>query len=198
MKKLDKSGMFSMLRNPDAITSISQADDVLSKFANELHDYCRREKNLAERYRTLMFTRSFLASPHGWMRGEEKIMRLLSYISGVAVNVIDGELELLKMELEHPERFVKKILPPLAIWNGTIADLLELLTTVQLTGKLLKPSQEPMTYADVISFIRDVFGIHVAQPYKRKTELLTRVKGGAPFLEKLIVIYLNKVKDIYK
>jgi DNA repair ATPase RecN len=37
----------------------------LSEFADELHDYCRREKDLAERTRTLRFARSELATAQG-------------------------------------------------------------------------------------------------------------------------------------
>lgn len=194
MKNFDKSELWSVLHDPEATASIALADATLDKFTDELHNYCREEEDLAERHRTLTFARGFLSSPHDGAQDG----KFSSYLSDVAVRFIDGELELLKLELEYPARFVKKSPPPLAIWNGTIADLLELLTPVQLAGKLLKPSHEPMAYADIIRFIGDVFGIRVAQPYKRKTDLLNRVKGGAPFLEKLIAIYLGKVENVYK
>ena len=40
-------------------------DTALSGFAAELHGYCRREKDLAERTRTLRFARSELAIAQG-------------------------------------------------------------------------------------------------------------------------------------
>jgi hypothetical protein len=54
---------------------------------------------------------------------------------------------------------------------------------------------EPMAYSDLIDFIKDTYGVDISQPYGRKTELLTRIKGGAPFLEKLIAVYLEEVED---
>lgn len=197
MKNLEQSGLWAMLRNPETTAGIAQADAALNEFAIELHRFCRDEKDLAERHHTLTFARGLLTAPreHG-----QKQTELSEHLSGVAAALIEGELEILKMELEHPERFVSKNQPPapLALWNGTIADLLELLTAVHLAGKLLKPTYEPMTYADVISFIRNVFGLRVDRPYDRKSKLLARSKGGAPFLAKLTAVYLGKVEDAHK
>lgn len=65
MKKFDYLGLWSMLRNPDATAGIAQADAVLDEFVQELTGYCRGEKDLAERTRTLRFTRCFLTTANG-------------------------------------------------------------------------------------------------------------------------------------
>jgi hypothetical protein len=102
------------------------------------------------------------------------------------------------MELEYPERFVASIpSAPLAKWNGTIAELLELAVPIHFAGKLLKPSGELMAYSDVISLIGNLFGIEIFKPYDRKTNLLSRKKGGTPFLDRLIALYLAETEKIY-
>jgi hypothetical protein len=116
-----------------------------------------------------------------------------------AVALIDCELEIVRMELEYPERFVVSTPPaPLAKWNGTIAELLELVVPVHFAGKLLKPSGEPMAYSDIISLINNLFGVEISKPYDRKTKLLSRKKGGTPFLDMLITVYLAEIEKMYQ
>ncbi|GHV05212.1 hypothetical protein FACS189416_4590 [Bacteroidia bacterium] len=57
---------------------------------------------------------------------------LLQDIATQVIGLIDCELEIVKMELEHPERFVKadNAPAPLAKWNGAIAELLELSVSI--------------------------------------------------------------------
>ncbi len=199
MKNFDQSGLWNILRDPEATVGVEQADDVLGKFATELHRYCREEKDLAERHRTLTLARSFIIAPQGF-RYAAAPNGVSDYISSTAMGIIDGELDILKMELEHPKRFVNqnKSPAPLALWTGTGTELLEVFTSIHLTGKLLKPTYEPMPFSDVITLIRDVFGASIARPYDRKTKMFTRTKGGAPFLERLTAIYLRKVEDVFK
>ncbi len=199
MKNSDQSGLWMMLCDPEVTVGIEHADAVFEKFATKLHRYCREEKDLAERHRTLTFTRGFITTPQR-ARDYAAPNGLVDYISDMATGLIDGERDILKMELEHPERFVNQNKPPapLALWSGTGAELLEVFTSIHLTGKLLKPTYEPMPFSDVITLIRDVFGVSIARPYDRKTKMFTRAKGGAPFLEKLTSIYLGKVEDVFK
>jgi hypothetical protein len=116
-----------------------------------------------------------------------------------ALVLIDCETEIVRMELKYPHRFVASApLAPLAKWNGTIAELLELAVPIHFAGKLLKPSGEPMAYSDVISLIGNLFGIEIAKPYDRKTNLLSRKKGRTPFLDMLTAVYLAEVEKIYQ
>lgn len=195
MENLDKSGLWAMLRDPDTTCNIEQADTIIGKFAIDLHNYCRDEDDPAERYRSLVFFRSFLAAPQEWAHGGSKKNGLSDYLSGLAVNIIDGELALLAMELDHSTRFKKKQHKPLAGWAGTQAELIEMHTPIQIAGKILKQDGEQMAYADVIEFLENAYGIHITQPYSRKTGLLNRTKGGAPFLEKMMKVYLDKVEQ---
>ncbi len=200
MRKLDPSGLWRMLRDPEATASIEQADAVLSKFALDLHRYCREERRPDECHRTLTFIRSFVTAPCQWAQGGAKCNGLHAYLSGIAAGFIDGELELVRLGLQFPKSFVHKGRnhAPLAGWKGTQADLLEMHSPVHKMGKMLKPDGEPMAYSDVIDFLYYAYGVEVSGPYDRKTKLLTRIKGGAPFLEQMIQVYLDEVDEKLK
>ena len=123
MNKFDQFGLWwSMLRDPKAIESVAMADAALCKFAVELNRYCRTETVLAERSQSLTFAKGVLSAPHEWTHEGEEAEGLILYISDVAVELIDGELEILKMELEFPERFCEAPVdrPPLAKWAARL------------------------------------------------------------------------------
>ena len=61
MKRIIHSGLLKIFSNIETAEDDAK-DTVLSGFADELHDYCRREKDLAERTRTLRFAQSELAT----------------------------------------------------------------------------------------------------------------------------------------
>ncbi len=63
MKNFDRTELWSLLRHPDTCVIID-ADVALHEFATELHSYCRAERDLAQRTRTLRFTRSGLTLSH--------------------------------------------------------------------------------------------------------------------------------------
>ncbi|GHU55155.1 hypothetical protein FACS189411_03090 [Bacteroidia bacterium] len=107
-------------------------DIALGEFADELQSYCRQEKDLAERTRTLRFARSELAVAQERIHTGAGKNVLLQDIATQVIGLIDCELEIVKMEREHPERFVKADNAPasLAKWNGAIAELLELSVSI--------------------------------------------------------------------
>lgn len=99
------------------------------------------------------------------------------------------------MELAHPERFVQpERHSPLAKWNGTISELLEITVSVLCSGKMAKPTGEPMAYSDAVALIESVFGLRISRPYERKSKLLARKKDETPFLRKLISVFRAEVE----
>ena len=197
MENLDKSGLWRMLRDPEATASIEQADRTLGRFAIDLHQFCREEPEPEELYRSLIFFRSMITAPCDWAQGEAKRNGLPAYLSGVAANIIDGELDLVKLEMQFPKAFVskRKVAVPLAGWNGTQNELLELHRPLHKMGHMLKPDGKPMAFSDVIVFLLHAYGVDVSGPYDRKTKLLTRAKGGAPFLERIRKVFLDEVEE---
>jgi hypothetical protein len=112
---------------------------------------------------------------------------------------VDREIDLIKMDLEHPDRFLTfpDDRAPIARWNGSIAELLEYLIPPQVSGKLSKPSGESMCYSDLVRFIECIFGITVNKPYDTKTRLLSRKKNVTPFLDKMRHTLLEEVNRMY-
>jgi hypothetical protein len=66
MKRFDYTGLRVMFRTPgQEIDGSIQPDAVPDEFIAEIQEYCRQEKDLAERTRTLRFARSELAAMQG-------------------------------------------------------------------------------------------------------------------------------------
>jgi len=101
-------------------------DEYLDEFIVELHNYCRTEKNIAERTRSLDYARSELLVAELDIAESDSTKSILKTIRSV-VYFIECEMRIITMELEHPERFISFSdgSGPLARWNGTIAELLE-------------------------------------------------------------------------
>jgi hypothetical protein len=135
----------------------------------------------------------------------------LNLILDRAIDVIDCELEIVRMELEYPESIVSPIPDadpdpgsepeaapaPLARWNGTIAELLEYTIPPWAAGKLSKPSGKPMNYAEAVKFIETVYGITITDLYDRKTKILCRYKNTA-FIDEMRRVLLEEAKKSIK
>ena len=198
MKRFTDTLLWSMF-DRNAIVPAVELQAALDIFITDLHSYCRSEKNMAERTRTLNYARHELqprnhVSP---IRGKNV---LLPKILLRAVYFIECELRIITMELEHPERFIS--FPddsgPLARWNGTIAELLEYTIPLQIAGRLSANSGEPLSYTDTVKLVEQIFGITISSPYDRKTKLLSRKKNDTPFLDKMRVVFREEAEKLHR
>jgi hypothetical protein len=205
MKKFDHTGLWAVFRIPEKATAGLNADAALSEFAEELYDYRREEKDLAQRIRTLNYARSELRIRLKYRRnGAGKNVPVPAVFKKIlnhdALALIDCELEIIQVELKYPERFI--LLPvdpaPLVRWNGSIAELLELAISVYYAGKFLKPSGESMAYSDIIALVERIFGITISRPYERKSKIFSRQKSKTPFLQKLIAVFRMEVEKFHE
>jgi hypothetical protein len=57
MRKFDLSGLRDRLSDPESVSN-----GIPDAFVEEVHDFCKHENDLAERFRTLRFTRTELAT----------------------------------------------------------------------------------------------------------------------------------------
>jgi hypothetical protein len=112
---------------------------------------------------------------------------------------VNDEIGIVRMDLDHPERFLEfpSDQPPLARWAGNVIDLIEYGIGPQAAGRLLKPSGEPMNYADSIKLIERVFGISVPDLYDRRATALNRTKNTV-FQDEMRRVYLDEAKKAYK
>ena len=114
-----------------------------------------------------------------------------------ALDLFDCELEIVRKEIEHPERFIDKTVSvPLANWGGTLAQLLELIIALFLTGLIRKSDGRKMNLAEVANLFERLFGLKISDLYGRKTRLLTRKKNESPFLDSLLFLYRKAVEKM--
>lgn len=82
MKKFHHLQLWAMIRNLiQASDSNSQLDAVLGNFTEELHKYCREEKDLAECTRTLRFAHSELTFVMESFTAETKKKNLIMQVN---------------------------------------------------------------------------------------------------------------------
>ncbi len=113
--------------------------------------------------------------------------------------MIDSELRLIELELKYPERFLSfpEDHKALARWNGKPTELLEYITPLQLTGKFLKPSGEPMAFSDIVRVFEAILGITVNKLYETKSRLLARKKNITPFIDSMKYALIEEAKKSY-
>ena len=181
MRRFDKTELWEALKccnNSPAIATL-KLDDVLDEFLAEIHSYCRENKDIAERTRSLNYLRSKLTAYLEDRAYTSKKFTVLRIIIKRAISSIDSELMIIKMDLEHPERFIEFPADPapLARWGGSINDLIEYHLGPQAAGVLQLPSGRPMNYEESIEFLEKTYGISVPQPHDRRGRVLDRQKN---------------------
>ncbi len=201
MRRFDKTELWEALKccnNSPAIATL-KLDDVLDEFLAEIHSYCREKKDIAERTRSLNYLRSKLAAYLEDRAYTSKKFTVLRIIIKRAISSIDSELMIIKMDLEHPERFIEFPADPtpLARWNGKIIELIEYYLPLQISGKMLMPSGKPMTYADLIRYLESSYGITIAGERDRKSEVINRSRPTV-FIEKMLEVLKEIVKKSHQ
>ncbi len=197
MKRFDNTGLLEALKNYDKSpsTSLTAGDTLLNEFIEDLYAYCRDESCIAERIRTLGFIRSeFATFMENDLPGSKKGAPLRKII-GKAIAAIDSELHIVKMDLEHPDRFLEfpSDNPPLARWGGKISDLIEYFTAPQAAGLLQHPSGQPMDFDGMCQWLEKNFGITISNPGDRRAKVLDRQKNTT-FQDEMRQVYLLEAK----
>lgn len=197
MKRFDDTGLWEVLKNfedpPSAMNT--RLDVLLDKFVKYLHDYCREEKSIAEKTRSLNYARAELMMLLESKRFESKRYLCIRTIIKQAIYFIDGELNLIKLDLEHPERFIEfpSDHPPLARWGGNINDLIEYHIGPQTAGVLQHPSGRPMEYDESIQFLEKIYGITISNGSDRRGKVLDRQKNTS-FQDEMRQVFLLEAK----
>jgi hypothetical protein len=201
MKRFDDTRLWEILNTYDNTPAIAtvKLDESLDDFIARIHAFCRDEKNIAERIRILNYYRGKLSA---FMEGNvqaSKKQTVLRIIIKRAISSIDSELFLIKMDLEHPERFIEFPADPapLARWNGKVIELIEYYLPLQISGKMLMPSGKPMTYADLIRYLEASYGITISDERKRKAEVVNRSKATV-FIEKMLNVLKESIEKLHQ
>lgn len=197
MRRFDDTRLWKVLKTcyDTSSTTTSGLEEILDEFVVSLHKYCREERNIAEKTRSLHYAKSELAGYLECSRFDSKKHKTMRALLRQAVYFIESELNLVKLDLEHPERFIEfpSDNPPLARWGGSVADLIEYHIGPQAAGKLLKPSGEPMNYEESIGFLERIYGISIPNPHDRRGRVLDRQKNTS-FQDEMRHVFLEESK----
>ncbi len=202
MKQFDNTELWEVLKSSGDLSSgmSIEMDDLIDKFIADVHIYCREEKDMAERGRSLNYLRGKLIVYIEDDSTDTKLCAFLRRLIRQVINFIDSEIELVKLEIEYPERFITFLDDPvpLARWNGKLAELLEYVMPLQLSGKILKPSGEPMAFTEVVRIFESLLGITIDNPNDIKMRLLARKKNVTPFIDKMKYAIKEAAEKVYQ
>lgn len=197
MRRFDDTGLWEFLKNFENTPASINAglDTLLERFAAYLHEYCREEKSIAEKTRSLNYAKSELVMLLESKRFDSKRYVCIRTVIKQAIYFIEGELNLIKLDLEHPERFIEfpSDHPPLARWGGNINDLIEYHIAPQAAGILQHPSGKPMEYDESIELLERIYGIEISNPSDRRGKALDRQKN-TKFQDEMRQVYLLEAK----
>jgi hypothetical protein len=195
MKRFDHTRLWAVFRTLEQTTDGSNPKAIFDEFVDEVSAYCRAETSLAERTRTLSYVRSEFRLYLDEQRCGTKKNVPLRRIIRQAVYFIENEIDLVKMELAHPERFITfpSDSAPLIRWGASTADLIEYTIGPQAAGILQLPSGKPMNFEEAVIFLEKIFGITIPQFYDRRTKILDRQKNTA-FQDEMRRIFLEEAK----
>ncbi len=197
MKRFEETGLWEVLDtcHTTKSTPLEKMKEILNEYLQEILVHCRENKGLAERIRSLNHLRSQFTTYLESKALTTKKLSVLRIIIRQALDAIDTELGIIKMDLEHPDRFIEFPAdpPPLARWGGNVVDLIEYFIGPQAAGLLLLPSGKPMNYEESIEFLEKSYGITISNASDRRGKALDRQKN-TQFQDKMRRVYLEEAE----
>lgn len=191
MKHFDDTELLEILNTCDnaKATPLATLNGILKEFLEEIHSYCREDRDIAERIRSLNYLKSKLTTYLEDKALTSKKFTVLRIIIKQAISSIDAELLIVKMDLQYPERFIEfpSDNPPLGRWNGEIIELIEYFSPLQIKGRIQKPSGEPMLFSDMVVMLEAFFGIVIVKPHDVRARILARKKNPTQFIDEMRV-----------
>ncbi len=201
MIRFNDIGLWEVLKYPHnpAPGLLVGLDSLFDDFVVQINVYCQEEKDMAERTRSLNYLRSRIVSyAEGTIRGP-KMHRCIGLLARQAISFIDSEINLVRMQLEYPECFCPDSpfdFAPRAQWNGTLAQLLEIIVALAPSGLIRTLDGRQMNLVEIAGLFEEIFGLKISDLYGRKTRLLTRKKNESPFLDNLLFLYRKEVEKM--
>lgn len=191
--------MFKDYENTNNDFVRADADAAIDEFTSELIDYCREERDPAERIRTLRFARGELEIAQEHFHGE-KTSVALSVVIKKAIRLIDCELEIVRMELEHPQRFLNVDKTPISnvLWasKGSKVKILELAGGLFRLGELTTFDGSELCFVDIVRAFEAAFNTDLRSLYIQRNQSRNRKKSTAPFLYRLAALVEQDAESI--
>lgn len=178
-------GCFALSLRANGEVSEEELSSAYEEFEAFLSDYSNREASVLRKLRELYHT-------------EVELMALLQYLPkrpdkrlGICLNkthnLVKTEIKLTHLLLQHPEYSTPKqegILPPLR-WNGSLINLMELITSLDYSGVITDASGNRQSFAGLVSAFETLFHTHIPKPYDLRADLARRKKNLSVLLPAL-------------
>lgn len=107
------------------------------------------------------------------------------------LRLIDAELHLLHIRVEHPELFSAKTRGVSLHWQGSINDLVEIISALFYSKVIVDEGCAPISFLKLVNSVEGLFGVSISRPYDKRSRLEMRKKGVTPFLDKLKTLVIK-------
>lgn len=136
------------------------------------------------------------------MREWKKKSQILNYISH-SLSFLTVALEWTEHNPKHIFWNTKHKTEPLSsgyyIWEGAIADLIELAIAIYNIKLIRNTSGKLITFAEIIRALKLIFDIKIPKNiYSRKTRTMERKKNPSSMLDRLLAVYNHEVSRLYE
>ncbi len=179
-------GCFALSLQKEGGLSGEELSSAYDEFETYLADYSGRESSILRKLRELYHAEIELAALQQFL--PEHPDSLLEIYLGKTRCLVKTEIKLAHLLLRHPDcssgSKQEIILPPLH-WNGSLINLMELITSLDYSGVITDASGNHQSFAGLVSAFETLFHLHISKPYDLRADLARRKKSLSVLLPKL-------------
>ena len=178
-------GYFVLSLRANGEVSEEELSSAYEEFEAFLSDYSNREESVLGKLRELYHTEIELMALLQFLIKHPDA--LLGIYLNKTCNLVKTEIKLTHLQLQHPEYSTPKqevILPPLH-WNGSLINLMELITSLDYSGIITDASGNRQSFAGLVSAFETLFHTHIPKPYDLRADLARRKKNLSVLLPTL-------------
>lgn len=178
-------GCFNLFLQKNEEISEDELSSAYEEFEVFLSDYSNRENSILRKLRELYHTEIELTALLQFLLKHPNI--ILRIYLNKTYNLVKAEVKLAHLLLQHPEYSTSKqetMLPPLH-WNGSLINLMELITSLDYSGVITDASGNHQSFAGLVSAFETLFHLHISKPYDLRADLARRKKNLSILLPKL-------------
>lgn len=164
----------------------------IEEFTSRLYCLCKADADYASLYRTLTCTRIQIEQISDALRSKKNVSdSLRRRYAETTLRLIDAELHLLHIRVEHPELFSAKTRGVLLHWQGSINDLVEIISALFYSKVIVDEGGVPLSFLKLVNSVETLFGVSISRPYDKRGRLEMRKKSVTPFLDKLKTLVIK-------
>ncbi|WP_287816416.1 RteC domain-containing protein [Bacteroides sp.] len=178
-------GCFDLFLRKNEEISEEELASAYGEFEVFLSDYSSREDSILRRLHELYHTEIELTALLQFLlKHPNTFLRI--YLDKT-YHLVKTEIKLEYLLLQHPEYSISNegtVLPSLH-WNGSLINLMELITSLDYSGVITDASGNHLSFAGLVSAFEMLFHLHISKPYDLRADLARRKKNLSVLLPKL-------------